>query len=762
MDSSQVFVFRRKVSQQTLSALCRLLEQISAHIGQEAILLTQETLFPEQQRGKNPWGTECLQLLIAPQMSILLLGNFSVPDSLYQISLTWDSQTIQDLLTQLTPSVTLPQELEQYLTQSQLSPVVGAIKEFNLFFSNLLEIFWSEGNETPQMKCIHASVCQPIEEALRQQVEQERLLNQVITQIRHSLELPVVLETAVTEVRNFLQVDRLLIYQFSSHPSETETKQTFPNGWGKITYEARASQLVPSLLNMIPEDDCFSYLPQYQDKYRRGTVVAVENVETQYSSSFCLTEFLRHNQVLSLLIAPIIVEDQLWGLIIAHQCFKKRQWLETEKEFLGHIGEHLAIAIQQALLYKQVQEQKQFFEKRVFECTEELRSSIAVAQSAHLSKSEFLSNISHELLTPLTCVIGLAGTLLHWSGEQSSLSPEKQRKYIESIQKNGKKLMDLINDILDYSSITSGDYQLNIHEFSLYSVVNSVLRDFASEAQKKSIDLILDFQVQKEENDFYADRERIKQILSHLISNAIKFTPDQGKVTLRIWREKSQVFFQVEDTGIGISQEQLPLLFEKFQQLEKARQRTHGGTGLGLALTKQLVELHRGTIEVESTPEQGSLFTVRIPNNINLKNKKLLTNETNNVNKSAQNKTIILISKDEEAATLICELLTVKNYQVIWLLDSYPSIRQIEILQPLIVIIDQEIIQSQEIGKALKHYPKTSFVKVLVLRTSLQNISWKSLVKNGIDDYLIKPIEPTILLRKISFLGSLAIHKDKA
>lgn len=751
MDSSQVFVFRRLVSFETLEALCRLLQQTSAHIGQEAILLTEDVLFPHHQE------TQCWRLLISPQLTVFLFGKFSVQDSLYQISLTWDSQSIQDLLTQLSQEMTLPSSLQDYLAQPRLTSSSKSFEDVNYFFHNILNIIIATDNDNFNTIFPQTSVCQPIEEALRQQLEQERVLNQIVTHIHQSLDLAVVLDTAVREIRNFLQVDRLLIYQYNLHSTETEN---LSGHFGKITYEARSSQLISSMLDLSPEDECFIDRFCYQQKYGQGVVVAVENIQVQYSSSFCLTEFLREHQVLSLLIAPIIVEDKLWGLIIAHQCFKTRQWLENEKNFIGQIGNHLAIAIQQAELYNQVKEQKQKFEQQVIECTDELRNTMAVAQSAHLSKTEFLSNISHELLTPLTCVIGLAGTLLHWSGEQSFLSPEKQRKYIEGIQNNGKKLMDLINDILDYSSITSGNYQLDIKEFSLSSVANRVMRDFQTEAEKKDIKLILDFQVKKEENDFYADPGRVQQIMSHLMSNAIKFTSDGGRVTLRLWREKNQVFFQVEDTGIGISQEQLPLLFEKFQQLERSRQRTHGGTGLGLALTKQLVELHRGTIEVESIPEQGSLFTIRLPNNINLKTKKQLTlmAENNQIKNNSKNKTVILISKDEETATLICELLTINNYQVIWLVDSYPGVKQIEVLHPLMVIIDQEIEQIEKLGKAIKEFPKTSFIKVLILKKSLQGINWQSLGKNGIDDYLLKPIDPSLLLRKVSFLVSLAIH----
>jgi two-component system sensor histidine kinase/response regulator len=135
--------------------------------------------------------------------------------------------------------------------------------------------------------------------------------------------------------------------------------------------------------------------------------VDIEDVETAYSSSFCLAELLRQHQVKSKLIAPIVVKDELWGLIIAHQCFEKRQWLDREKDFLRQIAEHLAVAIYQAQLYAQLQKQKETFEQRVIERTRELRDTLLAAQAAHRSKSEFLGNVSHELRTPLTSVIGL-------------------------------------------------------------------------------------------------------------------------------------------------------------------------------------------------------------------------------------------------------------------------------------------------------------------------------------------------------------------
>ena len=204
--------------------------------------------------------------------------------------------------------------------------------------------------------------------------------------------------------------------------------------------------------------------------------------------------------------------------------------------------------------------------------------------------------MSHELRTPLTCVIGLSGTLLHWSSTEgnNSLPIEKQRKYLQTIQDSGKRLLELINEILEFSQVEAGQSVLNISEFSLYNLSRIVLQSLTDEASRHEITLSMDFRVREISDRFWGDPERIKEILMNLLSNGIKFTPAGGKVILRVWRMNHQAIFQVEDTGIGISEHHLPLLFEKFQQLEHSLQRTHGGAGLGLALTKQLVELHGG------------------------------------------------------------------------------------------------------------------------------------------------------------------------
>jgi two-component system sensor histidine kinase/response regulator len=204
----------------------------------------------------------------------------------------------------------------------------------------------------------------------------------------------------------------------------------------------------------------------------------------------------------------------------------------------------------------------------------------------------------------------MSSTLLRWPlGELT----QRQRDYLQKIHDSGEHLLELINDILDLSQIEAGKTVLDITEFSLTDTAHSSVDSLLKKAASEQVNLQLDLQIDPRRDLFTADAERVEQILWNLLTNAIKFTPEGGTVTLRVWVEDNTAIFQVEDTGIGIPQEKLPLLFEKFQQLDTPYHRRYEGSGLGLALTKQLVELHRGRIEVESTVAIGSIFTVWIP-----------------------------------------------------------------------------------------------------------------------------------------------------
>jgi len=718
VDSSQISCI---LSTATVEELYLLWQKTSADDKRGYLLIEDQTI------------ADSFALLISQKgdLSVLLQTTIEPPypsnghqlDPLYQVFITWNADEINNFI----ESKNLPTRAIQ---KGKLTKTI----EQKLFL-NLLTIL----NTNRQ-----TDVCRPIQNALDQRVTQEKVLYQVISHIRQSLDLTEILDTTVQEVRDFLQVDRLLIFQFDP--------EHLPNdgslGWGRVTYESKSSESITPLLGLKPLDSCFSYVPEHQKKFHQGTIVTVDDVNKEYVFFPCLLEFLHSHSIYAKMVAPIVVRGKLWGLLIAHQCSQARVWQSSEKIFLGHIGEHLSVAIDQAQLYAEVQAQKKNFEQRVIERTRELKESLLASQSAYRSKNAFLDSVTHELRTPLTCVIGLSATLLHWSSSSSVVLPvEKQHQYLETIQKSGKQLLELINEILEFSQLEAGNSLLNVRQFSLIRSGNLVIKSLEQEAKNAQINLEFEIKSDLEQDLFWGDAERIEQIIYHLLSNAIKFTPVQGRVSLKIWKGQNEAVFQIEDTGIGIAKENLPRLFEKFEQLEKYRGRVYPGTGLGLALTKQLVELNHGRIEVKSTIGEGSTFTVWIPNNIDKQRKILAKKNTEPI--LGFNKTIILIEQDEETATLICELLTAAQYQIVWLIDSSTALKKVELLQPKLVIVDKELSEHYQISRDLRYRKTTQNIKILLLSNQ---ISYNE--QNEIDDYLLKPIQPNLLLQRITSLLS--------
>lgn len=452
------------------------------------------------------------------------------------------------------------------------------------------------------------------EEPWQQQIEREEILDTVTSQIHKNLELPVIVSTAIEEGRKLLEVDRLVICQLL-HPSKDPKSNTTSFPKIRVISEALASETVKSVLGLNERNENFVKIKQYKDKYRKGFIKATEDIEESYSVIPCLLKVMQEHNIRAQLVVPIIVADDLWGLLIAQDSCK-RKWEDREQKFIQQMAEHLAIAIYQAKIYAELQQQKQTLEKQVIERTQNLYDALQAAEFANRSKSEFLAAIGHELRTPLTSVIGISSTLLNYSfrsQEGKQISTEKQRYYLKTIYDSGKKLESLINDFLEMSQIEAGKKLLTIGSCSLSQLAAVSLESLKEEAEQKAVNLIEENHLSAEQDQWMADEKRLQQILLHLLKNAIKFTPAGGTVTLRFWLEKNIAIFEIEDTGIGISEKERSLLFKTFKQLDASYDRLYGGTGLGLALTKQLVEMHGGIIEVESTLNIGSIFRVRIP-----------------------------------------------------------------------------------------------------------------------------------------------------
>jgi PAS domain S-box-containing protein len=492
--------------------------------------------------------------------------------------------------------------------------------------------FLIEDPQTKEPICL-ATVVRDIRERKRAEDEmrlqnwKSLLFSTITLRIRQSLDIPEILYTTVTEVRRFLQADRVAIYQFSPH-------------WeGQVVVESVGSQWTPSLGADI-KDTCFQ-TGAWRD-YQYGKKIAIDDIE-QANLSLCYRDLLDRFQVKALLVVPILEGNLLWGLLIAHQCSAPRHWRSFEIDILTQLASQVGIALDQAsLLDRETQRRQQLACQNI-----ELVQARREAEAATKMKSAFLATMSHEIRTPMNAVLGMTGLLL-----DTDLKPE-QYDFAETIRSSGENLLTLINEILDFSKLEAGEMELEILDFDLSTCIEEITDMFANTAETKGLELAvtIDLDVPLMVR---GDIGRLRQVIVNLVSNALKFTAT-GEVVISANLQAeildsapdiATIEFSVQDTGIGISPAAQQKLFQPFTQVDASTSRKYGGTGLGLAICKQIVELMGGKIGIESEVGQGARFWFavpllkqpvqtpldRAPNEVGLEGKKVLVVDDSNTN----------------------------------------------------------------------------------------------------------------------------------
>ncbi|GAB4346343.1 MAG: hypothetical protein Fur0042_11750 [Cyanophyceae cyanobacterium] len=584
------------------------------------------------------------------------------------------------------------------------------------------------------------------------------VLAALMGQIRQGCELPEIAQALIEVALPWFQVDRVVIYQVQVQVQSIKLWRqsegsSVPLAWDDpqwqctsscVTYEAIAPTAPPRSILYEGEAACFG--DTLGD--RQSTLEARPWQEGDRGPH--LTDGPR-----ALLSAPIVVAQArqastLWGFLVFHQTASARPWSDREVAFAQALADLLAIAVSLAQVEAQFQQQKHTLERTLSERGRQLKEALVGAQSANRAKNAFLATVSHELRTPLTCVIGLSATLLRWSLGQLN---QQQRSYLQTIHDSGEHLLTLIESILDFSQVEGGRSVVSMVEFSVAQLVYQVLQAVRDRAREGSITLTVDLPIAPEDDRFVADPHRVRQILLSLLSNALKFTPEGGQVTVRVWREDDGLTLQVDDTGIGIPRDRTAQLFEDFEQLDTSFHRTHGGLGLGLALVKQLVDLHRGWIEVDSTPGRGSTFTVWLPNYAPRNAPPIPGPDDGFPILGLPKGTVILVDSQEDQAMAICDLLTAAGYQVVWSLDGLSAVSQAAILHPHLAIIHLTPGgDGWDTIADLRRCEDCGDCRILALGAATDRPPPSHVHRATIDDRLDLPLVPEQLLRTVDAL----------
>lgn len=439
------------------------------------------------------------------------------------------------------------------------------VKDFMKFSKDDIEMAQAFANQAAII--IHQS---KLYQSMQEQTRREKLLREIVSSISSTLDFDEIRQMFVSKLGNALDSDINILYI-----RDPRTEKFLPVDEHSLHLSSDGIRN-PIGINVIED---FGWA-EHINKNKKSEIAYsdIEELKKEYNlyETKC-EEFLDSYGIKSMIGIPIIYAHTFLGFLVINFVKTQKQIIEEDINLVKIVAKQAGITLYQSKLYIQ-------------------------AQEASKAKSEFIANMSHELRTPLNIIIGFSELM-----SSSKVEASKQIKYLHNISNSGKHLLNLMNDLIDISKIESGNLKLNYETIDSEGLIKEIVTSINLISNDK------DIEVDAAPAKIIADRKILTQILYNLISNAIKFTPETGNIKIKSEVENNRLIISVEDTGIGIDEEDLNMIFEKFKQVDSSVERAKQGAGLGLAITKQLIELLKGSIHVESAKGKGSRFWFILP-----------------------------------------------------------------------------------------------------------------------------------------------------
>ena len=550
---------------------------------------------------------------------------------------------------------------------------------------------------------------------LQQNLRQQEILSEIALELNSLDEFDKRINAVLIKIGSHTYVSRAYIFEDS--PDGLITNNTF---------EWCNKNVIPQLndLQGIPYEVIPSWKPMLLDKGR----VYSENISELPDD---LRAILEPQKIKSIIVYPLFVQGAFFGFIGFDECSKTRIWSKSELELLRTISGIIANA----------------YERKIMELS--IITERDKANDANRAKSEFLANMSHEIRTPMNAILGFSEALYH------KLDSEHHRKMLQSVLSSGNLLLSLLNDILDLSKIEAEKLEISPHPTDLKNILKEIKLLFNDKACKKGIEINILISPEFPGN-LMLDEIRIKQVIFNLVGNAVKFT-HKGYVNLKVEFyyksvDSGNLIIDVEDTGIGIAESQQTMIFEAFIQQSGQSNRMYGGIGLGLAISKRLVEKMQGTISVSSKEGKGSSFKVTLPE-IKVNISKCRKQQSFEINEDLvfEKASILVVDDVVSNVEAIEHLLSDEGLNVTSAENGEVSLEILKHTIPDLILLDIRMpgMNGYEVAKELKSDTRLAHIPVIAFTASVFSVG--KIENSGFfDGYLLKPVNRADLLMQIA------------